>query len=347
MNKHTGNGEGGVAQTDHVDFVNQMKVHNASSNTGNDNVNSIDNIHSEFTSKMEYFAGFVLSPQSMFKRVSSLAERLSSSQNHPNMNEANNIGESLTCVEGVAAFFGVPLKTQVDYENFAKGIKRGTYEVCSKLTSKQRKAILKTAHDGWNALMELESAGLGAPVITVPSEVSPCKPIVKSIDTHENSDPIVQSVDINTMPTTYAGAAGANAKDQPKVMSNFHHLVAYPLFNGVDISIPRKVVEKVSSRFENTLYGYFIEKRKVFLVIQYYARNNWGKHGLERIMMNSKGLFFFKFESRAGLEAVLEGGPWLIRKAPIILKKWSTDAKLLKDELTRILIWVKLHDVSL
>ncbi|GKA16476.1 retrotransposable element Tf2, partial [Tanacetum coccineum] len=40
--------------------------------------------------------------------------------------KVSSINNSLTCVEGVAAFFGVPLKTQVDYENFAKGIERGT-----------------------------------------------------------------------------------------------------------------------------------------------------------------------------------------------------------------------------
>nr|GEY57397.1 zinc knuckle CX2CX4HX4C [Tanacetum cinerariifolium] len=192
------------------------------------------------------------------------------------------IGEYLTRVEGVAAFFGVPLKMQVDYENFAKDIKRGTYEVWLKLTRLQHKAILKTAQDGWNALLELESVGLGASVITVPSVVSPCKPIVKTIDTDENSDHIVQSVDINTMPTS------------------------------------------------------MLELLKQL-----------GKHGLKRIMMNSKGFFFFKFDSQSGLEAVLEGGPWLIRKALIILKKWSTDTKMLKEELTRIPIWVKLHDVPL
>ncbi|GKF45217.1 zinc knuckle CX2CX4HX4C containing protein, partial [Tanacetum coccineum] len=112
------------------------------------------------------------------------------------------------------------------------------------------------------------------------------------------SDPIVQSVDINTKSTSYAGAA---------------------------------VVEKVSTRFEHTLYGYFMGKRIAFPVVKYYARNNWAKHGLKRIMMNNKGFFFFKFDSRAGLEAVLEGGPWLIRKSPIILKKWSMDTRLLKD----------------
>ncbi|GJR05226.1 zinc knuckle CX2CX4HX4C containing protein [Tanacetum coccineum] len=156
-----------------------------------------------------------------------------------------------------------------------------------------------------------------------------------------------RSVLYDTKSTSYAGVAGGSAKDQPNVNSNFRTLVADPVFDGVNISIPRKVVEKVSTRFEHTLYGYFIGKRMAFPVVEYYARNNWAKHGLKRIMMNSKGFFFFKFDSRAGLEAVLEGGPWLIRKSPIILKKWSMDTRLLKEELTRIPIWVKLHDVPI
>ncbi|GJV75461.1 zinc knuckle CX2CX4HX4C containing protein [Tanacetum coccineum] len=142
------------------------------------------------------------------------------------------------------------------------------------------------------------------------------------------SDPIIQSVDINPTPTSYAGAAGASTIGQSKVNSNFRTLVAEPKFNGVNISIPRKVVEKV---------------------VEYFVRNNWAKHGLTRIMMNSNGLFFIKFKSQAALEVVLEGGGglWLIHKSPIILKKWSMDTRLLKEELTRIPIWVKLHDVPI
>ncbi|GJX34225.1 zinc knuckle CX2CX4HX4C containing protein [Tanacetum coccineum] len=120
----------------------------------------------------------------------------------------------------------------------------------------------------------------------------------------------------NESKTSYAVVTGGSAKDQPNVNSNFRTLVADPVFSGVNISIPRKVVEKA-------------------------------KHGLKRIVMNSKGLFFFNFDSRAGLEAVLEGGPWFIRKSLIILKKWSMDTRLLKEELTLIPIWVKLHDVPI
>nr|GEV90011.1 hypothetical protein [Tanacetum cinerariifolium] len=155
-------------------------------------------------------------------------------------------------------------------------------------------------------------------------DVIPCKvshvddlTMAENINVDESTLPsIVWAVNINTMSTSYARAAGASAKDQPKVNFNFHPLVADPVFDGVNISIPNKVVEKA-------------------------------KHRLKKIMMNSKGFFFFKFESWAGLEAVLEGGPWLIRKSPIILKKWSMDTRLLKEELTRIPIWVKLHDVPI
>nr|GEX96367.1 zinc knuckle CX2CX4HX4C [Tanacetum cinerariifolium] len=58
------------------------------------------------------------------------------------------------------------------------------------------------------------------------------------------SDPIMQSVDINTKSTSYAGVAGDSAKDQPKVTFNFRPLVANPLFDGVNISILYKVIKK-------------------------------------------------------------------------------------------------------
>nr|GFB43337.1 zinc knuckle CX2CX4HX4C [Tanacetum cinerariifolium] len=137
--------------------------------------------------------------------------------------------------------------------------------------------------------------------------------------------PIVQSVDVEGQDNTYAGAAGAS----------------------VNISIPRKVVQKVNSGYLNTLYGYFIGKRMAFPVVEYYAKTNWAKHGLKRIMMNAKGFFFFQFDTSQGLEAVLECGPWMFGNSPIILKKWTVKTSLLKEELTRIPVWIKFHDIPL
>ncbi|GKC43671.1 zinc knuckle CX2CX4HX4C containing protein [Tanacetum coccineum] len=47
------------------------------------------------------------------------------------------------------------------------------------------------------------------------------------------------------------------------------------------------------------------------------------------------------------LKPVLENGQWIIRNRPLILKKWTMNTSLFKEELTRIPVWVKLHDVPL
>ncbi|GJS02668.1 zinc knuckle CX2CX4HX4C containing protein [Tanacetum coccineum] len=54
-----------------------------------------------------------------------------------------------------------------------------------------------------------------------------------------------------------------------------------------------------------------------------------------------------KFDSNKGLEYVLENGPWMIRNSSIILKKWTINTSLFKEELNRIPVWVKIHDVPL
>ncbi|GJZ39234.1 zinc knuckle CX2CX4HX4C containing protein [Tanacetum coccineum] len=155
-------------------------------------------------------------------------------------------------------------------------------------------SLMDTAY--W--LPEVGMQAISSPKVSSLTTVVTCK-VNNDIDTGNHDDSYLLRVE---------------GKGSTNINSNIRTLVADHIFDGVNISIPRKVVEKVSTRFEHTLYGYFIGKRMAFPVVEYYARNNWAKHGLKRIMMNSKGFFFFKFDSRASLEAVLEGGPWLILK---------------------------------
>ncbi|PWA95769.1 HIT-type Zinc finger family protein [Artemisia annua] len=183
-----------------------------------------------------------------------------------------------------------------DIDEFTLNYEVGKYPVWAELDSNARTMVTDAIQDLCNAF-----------VADIKAKSTTPKP--------SNESPIVQAVDINTNVTSSVGATGLRDA-QPFIDTSFRTLVAEPVLESVNISIPRKVVEK-------------------------------GKHGLKRIMMNSEGFFFFKFHTLAGLEAFLEGGPWMIRKSPIILKKWSMDTCLLKEELTRIPVWVKLHDVPL
>ncbi|XP_022003171.1 uncharacterized protein LOC110900594 [Helianthus annuus] len=115
----------------------------------------------------------------------------------------------------------------------------------------------------------------------------------------------------------------------------------------VDVTIPVASVRQVQDRFANVLFGYFLGKRLAFPVVDYYVKNRWEKYGLQKSMMNGKGFFFFKFNSKEGMDQVLQDGPWLIRNIPLFLKQWSPNTELKKEELKKIPVWVKMHDVPL
>nr|GEW63221.1 zinc knuckle CX2CX4HX4C [Tanacetum cinerariifolium] len=111
------------------------------------------------------------------------------------------------------------------------------------------------------------------------------------------------SVDINAKLNSYAGVAGTATKDQTNVKSNFRSLVADKVFDGVNISIPRKIVAK--DGLDAILEGVF-EEDGISLIATYlgkpimldsYTRSmckeSWGRSSFARclIEINSEADF--------------------------------------------------------
>ena len=65
----------------------------------------------------------------------------------------------------------------------------------------------------------------------------------------------------------------------------------------------------------------------------------WRKMGLYDILATDSGHFFFKFNSDAECEVILEGGPWYIAGKPIILRKWQPGLKFDKEAVKTIPVW--------
>ncbi|GJZ25346.1 putative reverse transcriptase domain-containing protein [Tanacetum coccineum] len=108
-----------------------------------------------------------------------------------------------------------------------------------------------------------------------------------------------------------------------------------------DCVLPKAAANLVKSRYENSIVGFFVGKDPSFPVVQNYVSNTWSKFGFKKVIRNDNGVYLFKFASKAGLEQVLERGPWMIRKSPIILNKWSSSVSLI----TKVSVWVKLYNV--
>ncbi|GJR86241.1 zinc knuckle CX2CX4HX4C containing protein [Tanacetum coccineum] len=84
---------------------------------------------------------------------------------------------------------------------------------------------------------------------------------------------------------------------------------------------------------------------EVYFPNEEYASGMGGGFSLEEDDFDCYDGYEAQFASKAGLEQVLESGPWMIRKSLIILNKWCSSVSLKKGEVTKVLVWVKLYNV--
>ncbi|GJZ32057.1 nucleotide-diphospho-sugar transferase [Tanacetum coccineum] len=158
-----------------------------------------------------------------------------------------------------------------------------------------------------------------------------------------------------TTPTQEANAPAGNSPGKPSYATaagqpsgkkvNVHTLYT-PGGNEIDVIVPVDSIRAIIKRFANTAYGFFLGKKVAYPVVANFVRNTWGKYGLVRSMFSSSTrLFSFQFSFIDGLDAILENGPWFIQNNPLILKKWHPDENLLKEDVSTVPVWVKLHGV--
>ncbi|GKC03657.1 kinase-like domain, phloem protein 2-like protein [Tanacetum coccineum] len=117
--------------------------------------------------------------------------------------------------------------------------------------------------------------------------------------------------------SSYANVTSKPSGKKPNIRTLFT-----PRGNGIDVVVLVESIRAISERFANTAYGFFLGMRVAYPVVANYVRNTW-----------------------EGLDAMLENGPWVIRNHPLILKKWHPDENLLKEDVSTIPVWVKLHGV--
>nr|GEW66510.1 hypothetical protein [Tanacetum cinerariifolium] len=129
------------------------------------------------------------------------------------------------------------------------------------------------------------------------------------------------------LPTHVTSSAGnapgkssyANVIGKPSRKKLNIHTLSTSRGNGIDVLVPMESIRAKSERFANIAYGFFLGKRVAYPVVANWVRNTW--------------------------DAMLENGPWFIWNNLLILKKWNPDKNLLKEDVSTVPVWVKLHGV--
>ncbi|GJZ54181.1 RNA-directed DNA polymerase, eukaryota, reverse transcriptase zinc-binding domain protein [Tanacetum coccineum] len=73
----------------------------------------------------------------------------------------------------------------------------------------------------------------------------------------------------------------------------------------------------------------------------------WSKWGVDDIVMKTNGTCMLKFMNEAGMNKVLELGPWIVNSKPMFVRKWDPTIGMEKTEQTKVPLWVSLVNVPL
>ena len=117
--------------------------------------------------------------------------------------------------------------------------------------------------------------------------------------------------------------------------------------NDSSVLFPVELAKEASKAFRTTIFGFFLGPRVPFPIVQRVVNTAWGKFGISDVMMNSNGIFFFKFNDEGGSVQAIEEGMLMIRGVPLFVFPWDPSKGIHKPAHDTCPLWVKLHNIPL
>ncbi|KAL4587119.1 hypothetical protein LXL04_011769 [Taraxacum kok-saghyz] len=113
------------------------------------------------------------------------------------------------------------------------------------------------------------------------------------------------------------------------------------------VELPIPLLVRGSEPYQKTLIGCFIDRELAFPTVKYYVNRMWKPYGIEELMVNDEGYYFFRFSFEHGMMEVMDNRPWLINNVPIFVLHWKPGLVLSKPEISTVPVWVKVYNVPL
>ncbi|KAL4579739.1 hypothetical protein LXL04_015903 [Taraxacum kok-saghyz] len=106
----------------------------------------------------------------------------------------------------------------------------------------------------------------------------------------------------NTKPLTFAQMVDSNRRP---IDSKLKSILRDPNKNHGIVEITVSNLLLGSAPYHTALFGYFIDKKLIFPTIKFYVNRMWKQFGIEDLMVNEEGYYFFHFSTVQGVEPPL------------------------------------------
>lgn len=90
------------------------------------------------------------------------------------------------------------------------------------------------------------------------------------------------------------------------------------------ISVPDLIIDHNIALMEKVLVGKFMGPRPNVEVVRDFFKNKWRINGKVTVVDLPRGFFPFEWTCKEDILVVRSGGPWVIEKSSLALKKWTS-----------------------
>ncbi|XP_074297574.1 uncharacterized protein LOC141628314 [Silene latifolia] len=98
--------------------------------------------------------------------------------------------------------------------------------------------------------------------------------------------------------------------------------------------------------WSTSVYCYIVGANPPSNVISGFVKRVWPSNGVDKVSFLPNGIFLLRFKTKEQ-QAVLSNGHLIFDNKPVIIKEWKPGEELLKHDVSRIPLWVKLYGLDI
>ncbi|XP_074297634.1 uncharacterized protein LOC141628380 [Silene latifolia] len=151
---------------------------------------------------------------------------------------------------------------------------------------------------------------------------------------YDDDDDIVNEEDEEVVQET-AEQGNPNIEDEPKTETD-------------DIlQIQLEDVEEDIEFWNQAVVCFILGANPPWEVVEGFIRRIWTKYNIDKISFMPNGIFFVRFKTMEMKEKVLSSEHYLFDNKPMIVKPWTRDLEMTKEDVKSVPAWVQIHKLPL
>ncbi|XP_074304945.1 uncharacterized protein LOC141639797 [Silene latifolia] len=101
------------------------------------------------------------------------------------------------------------------------------------------------------------------------------------------------------------------------------------------------------SFWSTAVFCYILGANPPSKVISGFVKRVWPSNGVDKVSFLPNGIFLVRFKTKQQQQAVLSNDHLIFDNKPVIITEWKPESKLLKHEVKKIPLWMKLYGLDI